>query len=354
MEYMWKPRFYSEGMEKDILEMLDIVYSPFHNLEYWIWKYKKNPGGFFKDLICVADSDGKVVGQYALIPVRIKVGKELNLASQSVDTATHPDYRRQKMFEKLANMVYDNAAKNGMAITYGFAGEGPSYWGFIKKLGWYHICFLTEMFTIVDNEKVMERKLKSKKYELKRLISLVLSHKRKNKLLPVAGLKVTQIKMFDERLNNFWEKISCEHDIIVARDLKYMQWRLSNPEAKYVIYCAEMNGEIVGYTILRCVINNGKKVGYIADVIASQDRDGVILILVNKALELFEEERVHISICNLPENHRYCELLEELGYKRRETRMSIIARININEKVDEDIVKDVKNWFFTLLDSDHV
>lgn len=57
------------------------------------WKFFQNPSG--PALLMVAEDHGRLVGNYALWPVPIRLGPEVVRGAQSIDTMTHADYRRQ-------------------------------------------------------------------------------------------------------------------------------------------------------------------------------------------------------------------------------------------------------------------
>jgi ribosomal protein S18 acetylase RimI-like enzyme len=56
------------------------------------------------------------------------------VGSQVAMLATHPDYRRQGVFERLAAAALEDAKKNGIGVTFGFPNEF-SYPGSVKH-GW--------------------------------------------------------------------------------------------------------------------------------------------------------------------------------------------------------------------------
>lgn len=100
------------------------------------WKFFQNPSG--PPLLMVAEDHGMLVGNYALWPIRIHLGREVVCGAQSVDTMTHPDYRRQGVLLQLANAGMEVAASKGIEVLYGFPNEA-SYPASIRRLNWRHI-----------------------------------------------------------------------------------------------------------------------------------------------------------------------------------------------------------------------
>ena len=95
----------------------------------------KNPSG--KAIIWLAidpTSENKIVGQYVVIPIRVLLRGEEKMGSLSLNTLTHPKYRRMGIFTTLANLTYKKCKNENIVLTYGFPNQN-SYSGFIKKLG---------------------------------------------------------------------------------------------------------------------------------------------------------------------------------------------------------------------------
>lgn len=114
------------------------------NLDYLRWQYLENPAG--KAIVVVARSDvGELAGQYVVIPLQFRIGGERVKGSLSLNTLTHPAYRGQGLFTKMANETYAICEQEGLAITLGFPNKN-SYPGFVRKLQFRHIGNASVMF----------------------------------------------------------------------------------------------------------------------------------------------------------------------------------------------------------------
>ena len=355
MEKEWTIRQYEEGDEIKIKELKEAVYQKdWENIFYWNWKYKENSAGFYKDIIWVAEdkTEDKIVGHYTIIPVYIKIGKKTILGSQSVDTATHPDYRRQGIFEVLAKKCYQSAWENGISVTYGFASEGPSYYGFLKKLDWVHICFLREMLHIINIDRFNETRNIS---VFRKIIEKeVLKLKKSPKIDKPNDIEFSTITKFDDRIDAFWKEVSQNYHLIIKRDKSFLNWRISNPSQNYQVMIAEKGGKIVAYTIFVDIIEKGRKKGVIVDLLALNRHTDAAEYLLYLVKENYIKNKIDFVISRIPESHDYYTLFKKLGFSAIKTRMGFIGRTNHPKKFFRDEIADIEKWFVTFCDSDHI
>ncbi|MFQ6089399.1 MAG: GNAT family N-acetyltransferase, partial [Candidatus Methanofastidiosia archaeon] len=115
-------RRYEDGDEKSIVALLNLAMYGWHSLEYWRWKYKRCPYGFYKTLF-VAEKDGKIIAHAASVPTRIKFFKKAILGAQSADGATHPDYRHSGFILAVGKKKMEGLREDGIKFTYGIPGK---------------------------------------------------------------------------------------------------------------------------------------------------------------------------------------------------------------------------------------
>jgi GNAT superfamily N-acetyltransferase len=344
-----KIREYAEGDEEKISDLLYHVSDSPRNVDYWKWKYKNNPAGFFPNLIRIADYQGTPGSYYALIPYRIRAGGRVLLAAQSLDTVTSPKYRRQGLFQTLARKTVEEAANNGVFLVFGYPGR-MSYGGFLK-IGWTEVLLIPKHYRVLSIRKALKcgfywnlikktrpRKIytaakifrkATKKQDLTeeeaRYLGLV-----RDTLLLIAGMvsnpfalfyfrhiaKVKdvllhQVNSFDDRINVFWDKMAKEFNVVVERDHQYLNWRYcKDPLHKYEIFLAETEAEIVGYMVLRCEYESAE--GLILEIFAFQNN--VFCSLIEAAERYFKDSGMVTVQCWMAYHHRYAKLLRKSGF----------------------------------------
>jgi len=129
-------REYSPADFEGLSELFTIVFGASRPLAHSLWKFRDNPAG--PGIGVLAVDSGRIVGQYMLMPALLRLGRDVVLGAQSLDTMTHPDYRKQGMFIRLARACYELAAEKGVKALYGFP-NAESYWGFVRRLNWDHV-----------------------------------------------------------------------------------------------------------------------------------------------------------------------------------------------------------------------
>jgi len=360
MERAWSVRAYKNGDENGIFELTKAVHpEKIYNREEWMrwwrWMYTENPAGVSR--IWVADHDGKIVGQYPLILVKMKIGREIITTSQNIDLMTHPDYRHQGMFSTLEKKALRETEKEGINITYGFPNE-PAYPGHLKS-GWFDVCPLQILFKPLNLDNILKKRI-TNKFLLKigtAMGNLFIGIFYKTKNPPqVDDLTISRITSFDSRIKDFWKKISNDYEIIAIRDKEYLNWRYVDvPDVDYTIYLAEKNGEICGYIVVRCVKLQGLVLGCIFDVLSLLDQEDVIHCLISKAIEYFEREKVDVIYCKMIANKTLRKIFRKNGFiSSRFIKGGQFCAYTSHPKIQKTYLKNNKNWFIQLGDSDFI
>jgi len=360
MKRVWSIRPYKEGDEEGILELRKAIDPPRKHdrerwMRWWHWMYKDNPAGNGK--IWLADCNGKIVGHSAVIPVVMKIGSETVTGFQSIDTMTHPDWRRQGIYETLAKKTYAEAAKEGVHIGYRFPNKN-SHPIAIKKLNWFDVANKQIVFKPYHWRNTIRLRVKNK--FLARLLAIgaiLVFNKisvRTQGASMVEGLTITQVSSFDKRIDGLWNRISNQYPIMVVRNKDYLNWRYcAVPNIDYSIYVAEKAKEICGYLVLRCLLMEQTKVGRIFDILAESEQIAQCLIL--KAVEQCEQERVDIIYCNLIANKMYLKALRRNGFISSPFVKGFwFCAYSSSHYISKEFLKDPQNWYIQVGDSDAI
>jgi hypothetical protein len=97
----WSIREFNEGDEEQIRKLRAISLSGSKDSKWWKWCYLDGPDGPAIDWLAVAGK--KVVSQYPVLPLRMKIKGQTCLGAHGFDGMTHPDYQRQGIYTELGN-----------------------------------------------------------------------------------------------------------------------------------------------------------------------------------------------------------------------------------------------------------
>lgn len=316
MNILFRP--YKDEDEVALLELYSAVNGEIQDKEHWFklrnWQYKNNPAG--KPIYWLAEYEKKIVGQYALIPAKIKFGDRVIIGYQSVDTKTHPDYQRRGIFGKLALKSYECASAD---VIYGFPNKN-SYGGFVKKLGWLEVGALDALVKPLNIKNILQKYISSKlllKVGEASVNIITRIFYNTNNTPKVDNLKITKISSFDDRIDVLWREISNSYNVMVVRNKEYLNWRYVNvPDVIFTIYIAEMEGKILGYIVIKCEKQRGLTIGRIFDFIVLPNQEIAGQMLIQKATEFFRDEKASLILYRLAGTKAYYKMLRNNGYIR--------------------------------------
>jgi len=240
----WSIREYRADDVSAVHELFKTVYHSSRPLEHYIWKFHENPVG--RGIIMLAEDSTHIVGQYALMPTRLRLGNEVVLGAQSLDTMTHPDYRNQGMFTVLAKSCMELAKAKGVEVLYGFPNES-AYHGFVHSLNWDHTGDIS-MWMRFLNPKL----LSSYSRLVRQLASLCMP------MIPLGNANPKGVEIRMERPT--WEQIdsltNSESSGVrkgicrIERSIDWIKWRFDNASQRnYIWFSAYRDGDLAACAV---------------------------------------------------------------------------------------------------------
>ena len=297
----------------EIFKFLDKAYQENSRFKYpqrWTWQFINNP--YKKDqglpVWIAVKEDGTVVGQSCAMYEPLKIGADVHRLAWALDAYILPEYRGLNLgFETLRANQEDNDLWMGLIMA-----ESSRH--ILTKLGCQPIDNVTVFKRIsrFDAESPYEalRIRLSAKWGGKSLLWLLhtfhldwLAAKFINLGVWIqdlrlpryvdSSLEITQVDEFDQRINEFCERVSTQFKVIVQRDCKFLNWKyVEQPFMDYEKFIAFRNGIICGYIILRHAKPPESNSGIIADLFVSPDDKVTINSLLVFALMHFKQQKV--------------------------------------------------------------
>jgi hypothetical protein len=356
MNQTWSVRAYKEDDEDEIFELTKAVWEEqVPEKERWMggwqWMHIDNPAGISR--IWLAKDDDKLVGQYPVIMENMKVGDKIIKGAQLIDTMTHPQYRHQGICSTLGKKALNEMEKGEIPLVYCFPTQ--QVYPLHIKYGWLDVCAFQVMIKPLNLKNILQKRFVRNGLLLNIFTvggTIIIKALFISKKVPDEDtLKVRKISHFDDRINEFWNTMSIDYNIIRIRDKNYLNWRyVDAPNADYTIYVAEEGVKICGYIILGCKDVDGLIFGSIYDVIAPTSREDIIQCLIAKAVEYFMDVKVDAILSQMVPNKIYHKALLKNGFIPRFRSKGRFIAYNASTKLSEAYLKNPNNWFIQLGD----
>jgi GNAT superfamily N-acetyltransferase len=357
MKKEWSVRAYKDGDEEGIYNLWQDVYPSDIGkgmwMKRWRWMYRDIPYGSH---IWLADDKGKIVGQYCVRITKTKIGNNMINAAHSLDTATHPDYRRQGIMLALSRKTFDELSKNGVHVIWGYPNK-LAYANDIR-LGFHDVAAMKPMIKVLRWDSLLKTRIRNRLL----LKCCFIGGNVFNKLLfftrnsaSISGLNISRVPRFDSRINEFWAKVSSKFPIIVVRSDIYLNWRYTNvPNISYSIYLAENSEEISGYLVLRYRMVNKKKAAVICDLLAESGE--VAQCLLHKITEDCRNDRIDYIQWGGIASKAYLRTFQRSGFfsppfQKSPSRFVIVSSAS---DISPEFLFNPQNWLIQKGDTDTV
>jgi len=249
---MYPVKLLDKSSKVEVSQSLDLLKTSFKgSIDYFHWKHNLNENFeveeytfcIFKDNLCIATLQ-------VVIHQMIKSNKSYRFALLS-DGATHNDYRRLGLFEKLLSHVNQFCANKNVSFVYG-SGNNKSRKAFYK-LGFVDF-FSTQKAT---------KKIRYNHPALK-IYNFTLNKFRQLSLKSFPNIKTITVVDYV----NFAHKYEQNHSISYKKTEAYLKWRLAEPTGAYKIYGAFDAHDILSGII---VVKKSKNLLYIVDALFNNE-----------------------------------------------------------------------------------
>jgi GNAT superfamily N-acetyltransferase len=345
------------------VERLNNEQSDASDAGYYDWLYRRNPAG--QAIIWYAQTsapDAPSAGHYIVIPMRLAVSGEPVCASLSLNTLTHPRFRRQGIFTTLAEQVYAECARQGVRFTYGFPNPN-SYPGFVGRLRFADIGRVPFLVSPIDARSLATSgrgRLQAIALGLAAPAATAAAHLRRWAHRTRTG-DVSEVDNAWTGWDALWQRLRGKYPVMVVRDAAYMAWRFGTcPTRRYRLYVAHEGTEATGFVATRIATIRGIRAGLVVDFLVCPGSTGHSAgpALLAAALAEFSAARVALAASlMLPQ-------AEEYGWLRRAgffvcprllepQPFPVILRMHGGEAAAH-VPRTLDSWFLTMGDYDAV
>ena len=210
--------------ERDIPELLALfarVFGKTMSAEAWRWKLLGNPSGACN--VWLAQSDGRLVFQYAGIARHCQLAGTLVPAYVSVDAMTDPDYRRRGLLTRVVTEAHNEWRNAGAAFTIGLPNQ---QWGSrTHALGWRELFPLRWLMRPLRPEAFLARRARLP--ILRRVPGVAAAFNRffDRRLRRNSSAVLREVSRADKTFDTFWLRLRDQYDFAMVRDSAWVNWR---------------------------------------------------------------------------------------------------------------------------------
>lgn len=307
------------------------VHGKSRSLEQWQWEFVENTYDTDQILYAIVKDRPDIIGTQAFIPVKMIDTNGTFWTAKSEETLVDPNYRGQKLFDKMYALLFSEAEKRGFAYVWGFTPAEKAF----RKLN-FELPGKTSQILFPLQYRALDKLMtKNKEGEPDSPASAFknLSYKLGFRLsIPISGLKLSlksrrkgdiMIRPIDspppsagELCRKFIEKYG---GLTIYRDSEYLQWRIfDNPYIKANMIGAFRNDLLLGWAAFSM---GDDGMGYLVDILVASDsendRDVINYLLreaVNGTRDMGALALRGWSVNNHPFDKLLLETAREIGF----------------------------------------
>ena len=348
-------REYREGDEVEINRLFNEGFGASRSLEEWHWKFKRNPADVI--MITLAESAGRIVGQYAEIWRHFQYLDKVVLVTMPVDNFIDPQFRGGMKGVQKAMFEYPDRRSKG---PFGFGFPNRAHYVVGKRmLAYLDAGKMPVLFRRLNWRLAARHRVPGMPSFLLKVIQLASNigfriFVKVSKRRPGSDLKTRIVSSFDERFDALWHRVKNKHMVACVRDQRFLRWRYSKPGAGYRIVIAEKGEELVGYAVTGAKHDGAAVVGYIADLITDASPGAGVALLRCSILDLLSR-KVDYALCWMLPDKDVFQSLRDFGFEQREEAfpsVDIVFQLFPPRTVSEEVLSDSRNWYLTMGDSD--
>lgn len=252
----WTLERYEPGAESAILGLYSTVFEKPASPERWNWQFRDNPYGGPYVALGRSASDRSVIGSYSVMPLQINLMGRPIAGCQSVDTAVHPEWRNQRVFENTARECYAWCQERGLQAVVGFP-NARSYPGFMRGLEWRRIAFPRQYVLRLDMKHELGRAGLGPLAAFANVVYRGIvgtSRAARRRVLEKqagAGLAFQVSPTVPDDYESLWAMVRSQEVLSIWKDADYLRWRYDrHPVRKFRYVTLRRKDELVALAVV--------------------------------------------------------------------------------------------------------
>ena len=310
----------------------------------WEWQYRRNPNNTDgQPVIWIAREGPTLVGQYATMPVKLRVRQSEVDASWGMDVMVAPERQRQGIGEVLFR-TWDRSVGASLGL-----GLSDASHHLFKKLRWPEPgpipCFVKPLTRRAFKRPNWPESINGLVSALTLPLVKVVARTR-----PLRA-EIEMIRRFPPEFTALWNRLAPQFDFAVRRDAAYLNWKYAEaPHVRYCIAALKRESKVEGYAVYRHLQEPRGRVTSLVDLLVdARDDAGMKTLLRWVDREAREADSDKVRTFALYGGYR--RLLKKSGYFQVKSTMEFTVKVNAVD-VPPDFYRFTDRWHVTLGDSD--
>lgn len=319
--------------------------------EHYNWKFRSFPSSNKPSYEYIAEIGDEMVGYYAAIPYRYKIGNREVQVGVVCDVMTNSRHRGKGIFTKLGQYSTEDMGNKGLAFTMGYPIRKEVIPGHLK-VGW-EIAFQMPLYIRFLNLQTFFKKkgLGFLGYFAVPFLWLY------NRMFTGQNNKNYNIKIYNdfreifgyEEFEKKWRE-SIPNALI--KDSTFSQWRYGAPYKKYLFFCAyNRDKELVGMMSAREIVKEGVPSYGILDLMVTPENNKAINNLHNAIKQYARENKKEAIMTMMSRSSCKKYMLIKNGYLKSPFIFNLIIKNLSNEFSQIELHKE-SSWHLMFVDSD--
>jgi GNAT superfamily N-acetyltransferase len=311
----------------------------------WEWQYLENPcAPNGSPEIWVAREEGRLLGQYASMPVRLWWGAGEVRSSWGMDVFVAAAARGRGLGAQLFTAWSDHVeVALGLGLT-------PSSHGLFKKLRYHDVGPVPFFQKVLDARAVARRRLGAVVAAAAAPVlraAIALRHPERGRA--AGDVVIAAGSGFTGEYDQLWERARGSYAMCVRRDRLYLDWKYARcPHRRYDVLEARRAGRLDGFAVTRQEDLRGVRLGWVIDVFADAGDHAAKDALLGALLERFRHAGVARAQA-FSMNDALASDLRRRGFARGRSPMQLCVRARVESA---EVLAQTGRWHVVFGDSD--
>ena len=324
-----------------------------HEGDYYAWKYAETPDG--KPAAFVAESEGRIVGLFCVLPKKIQINGEVRKIGETCDAYVDPEFQGKNVFYKLVAKVFAAIKEQGITSFYTTSNDiTMKIWtGLFRFQNVYNY---HGMLRLIRPDQVLKKKMNLGPLAPLAALPLRLYYLGfKGPESPdKRNVRLLKTEEADKKLDTFWEKYGSAYPATLVKDSAYHIKRFGSGPEKYEIRILESNSDVLGYVVIKYTKLFGMTCGHIIDFMVPWQDHATLEILMAVTLNQIKIDGGEFaSMWAAPDAWTY-PTLKRFGFRPRKKNVHLVVGGDILKEDVMTVLKDPDQWLFQHGDSDNV